>query len=359
MGAAAARTPGRARAWFRGLDLSDEARTRRVRARLMGGFGLAVVLLSLPLPFRGMSGVPPQPATLPLLVVQLAVAVLALWRGGRLGDRAYVAASLVALAAGTPVLVLSTVPGSLRNPELTMLVPLAMGAVFTATRLQATVLVLASIATSAAISVHRIPDVAEARAQVVGQLLCLGLLGVVVRWLRESALAAVAAARLGEVTDPLTGLLNRRGFERDGAQLWTRAAGDGSSLALALLDLDHFKAVNDVLGHAGGDAVLREVGVALRACTRDDDVVVRLGGEELAVLGTVEQGSGWAVGERLRTALDAAISPITVSVGVVEVAPAAVPGPVVEALWRAAAAADTAMYAAKRAGRDRVVVQGM
>jgi diguanylate cyclase (GGDEF)-like protein len=357
MGLPAARAPGRARAWFRGFDLSDEALTRLTRARLMGGFGLVVVLISAALPFTGMVGMPAQPLALPLLVVQLVVSVLALWRGERLGDRQYVAASLVALAAGTPVLIMSTAPGSLRNPELTMLAPLAMGAVFATTRLQATLVVLAAIASSAAVSAHRIPDVAEARAQVVGQLICLGLLGVVVRWLRESAATAVAAARLGEVTDPLTALLNRRGFQRDGVAAWDRARTARTPLTLALLDLDHFKAVNDVLGHAGGDAVLREVGATLQACTRAEDVVVRLGGEEFAVLGATEPGHGFAVGERLRLALDQAISPITVSVGIVEIPVAALDAAADDALWRTVAAADAAMYEAKHTGRDRVVVR--
>lgn len=356
MGVPGAGARSRADAWLRGLDLSDATLTRRARARLMAGFALLVALLNATLPFVGLPGVPARPQALPLVLVQLAVAGVALWRGDRLGDRQYVAASVVALAAGTPLIMLSTTRGSLRTAELTLLVPLVMGAVFATTRAQAATVVAASIAGSAAVSIYRIPDVTEGRAQAFGQLVCLGLLGVVVRWLQESALAAVSAARLGEVTDPLTGVLNRRGFERDGVAAWERARVAGTPLTVVLLDLDHFKDVNDVQGHAVGDAVLRRVGTALRAGTRAGDVAVRLGGEEFAVLCRTEPGAAPAVGERLHAALDLAIAPITVSVGVVEVAAPGAGPDATEALWRAVAAADAAMYQAKRTGRDRVVV---
>lgn len=102
---------------------------------------------------------------------------------------------------------------------------------------------------------------------------------------------AVLAAAIADVIDglrherdidPLTGLLNRRGFQdRASAQLYRRKKGD---VSLVLCDVDNFKRVNDIYGHAAGDSVLREVGRVLRKSARKDDIVGRLGGEEFAAL---------------------------------------------------------------------------
>ncbi|MGY5885594.1 diguanylate cyclase [Modestobacter lacusdianchii] len=84
--------------------------------------------------------------------------------------------------------------------------------------------------------------------------------------------------------DPLTGVANRRRWDADLAEACARARADGGRLAVALVDVDHFKQVNDRYGHAAGDAALREVAVLLREHVRDGDLVARLGGDELAVL---------------------------------------------------------------------------
>ncbi|RAI25474.1 GGDEF domain-containing protein, partial [Rhodoplanes elegans] len=80
--------------------------------------------------------------------------------------------------------------------------------------------------------------------------------------------------------DPLTGVLNRRGFEDRVAVHFARRDGPAS---LLLCDLDRFKAINDTLGHAAGDAVLKQVGRLLQGAARREDVIGRLGGEEFAV----------------------------------------------------------------------------
>jgi diguanylate cyclase (GGDEF)-like protein/putative nucleotidyltransferase with HDIG domain len=162
----------------------------------------------------------------------------------------------------------------------------------------------------------------------------------------ESASQLERLRELAEL-DPLTGLRNRRGFEQG---LETRRA----PLALVICDLDHFKRVNDTLGHPVGDDVLRTFSDLLRECTREEDVAVRLGGEEFAlVLSGVGEREALAVAERLRREVAATFRdfpvPISVSVGIAD--GARNPGP--EALVRAA---NRALYAAKRLGRDRCVV---
>ncbi|MDP9199485.1 MAG: EAL domain-containing protein, partial [Pseudomonadota bacterium] len=85
-------------------------------------------------------------------------------------------------------------------------------------------------------------------------------------------------------TDSLTGLANRGTFIERLRQTFASTKRGGNPFAIMYLDLDHFKAVNDTLGHQAGDALLREVGVRLKACTRENDIVARLGGDEFAVL---------------------------------------------------------------------------
>jgi diguanylate cyclase (GGDEF)-like protein/putative nucleotidyltransferase with HDIG domain len=148
--------------------------------------------------------------------------------------------------------------------------------------------------------------------------------------------------------DPLTGLRNRRGFEQG---LEKRS---DEPLALLICDLDHFKRVNDTLGHPAGDDVLRTFSDLLRDCTREDDVAVRLGGEEFAlVLAGVGEREALAVAERLRREVAATFRdfpvPISVSVGIAD----GTRDQGAESLVRAA---NRALYAAKRLGRDRCVV---
>jgi diguanylate cyclase (GGDEF)-like protein/putative nucleotidyltransferase with HDIG domain len=160
--------------------------------------------------------------------------------------------------------------------------------------------------------------------------------------------AASQVERLRELAelDPLTGLRNRRGFEEG-------LDGRRGQLALVICDLDHFKRVNDTLGHPAGDDVLRRFADLLRTCTREDDAAIRLGGEEFAlVLSGVGEREALAVAERLRRQVAAEFRdfpvPISVSVGIADS-----PYEDAEDLVRAA---NRALYAAKRLGRDRCVV---
>jgi diguanylate cyclase (GGDEF)-like protein len=177
---------------------------------------------------------------------------------------------------------------------------------------------------------------------------------VVVRLLKDLAVAALARARHGEVTDPLTGLINRRGLERLGPQRWGARARAAVPLAMLVIDVDHFKKINDTQGHAAGDEVLRRLAGVITSTTRVDDLTVRLGGEEFLVLADVNPGDGERAAERLRAAIAAQLHPVTVSIGVHELLPDS-QQPMPEALWAAVDAADRALYVAKSTGRNRVV----
>ncbi|WP_237215217.1 GGDEF domain-containing protein [Falsiroseomonas oryziterrae] len=193
--------------------------------------------------------------------------------------------------------------------------------------------------------------------------LLLPLLGLLLmRALDERDLALVRLAEQA-VTDPLTGLRNRRGFLDAGVAAITRAARDGVPVSVVALDLDRFKAVNDTHGHAAGDAVLRGAASAVLSGLRAGDLAGRLGGEEFALL---LPGAGLrdasAMAERLRVALPVAVphptagARVTASFGVAELDPVAEAGHAARVLEAAIAAADGALYVAKRGGRDRVAL---
>jgi diguanylate cyclase (GGDEF)-like protein len=150
-------------------------------------------------------------------------------------------------------------------------------------------------------------------------------------------------------TDSLTGLLNRRAFsERLEAEL-VRARRSGEPVALAIFDVDHFKAINDRRGHAAGDAVLGRLAEILRDASRGTDAVARIGGEEFAVvLAGGERAGAEALAARVHAAL-AAEAELTVSAGVAQ----AQPGSDADGLLRRA---DDALYAAKHGGRNRTAV---
>ena len=159
--------------------------------------------------------------------------------------------------------------------------------------------------------------------------------------------------------DPLTGLANRRRLDRQLEMEMERARRFGQPLSAVLFDIDHFKQINDRLGHAAGDEVLRAVAEALRGHVRKVDTVARVGGEEFVVLlprATLSEAR--AVADKLRRHVRALQVPgaseqpagaLTISAGVAEWQP----GDTAETLL---AAADEALYRAKRSGRDRVEV---
>jgi diguanylate cyclase (GGDEF)-like protein len=156
-------------------------------------------------------------------------------------------------------------------------------------------------------------------------------------------------------TDALSGLYNRRGFDAELPSFMERASALGSGLAVVALDLDHFKPLNDTMGHAAGDFVLQAVGKILRQKVRKSDLPCRVGGDEFIILlADVSQTAASMRAESLRAAIFELPHPgnergirITTTIG--------------GTLYRAGepreallARADEALYAAKRAGRNRV-----
>ncbi len=158
-------------------------------------------------------------------------------------------------------------------------------------------------------------------------------------------------------TDPLTGALNRRAFFHRGDRSMKALLRQERQVALLMLDIDHFKQVNDRHGHGGGDRILKAFTHAIRAHLRDGALLGRFGGEEFAILLPVmAEGNGAVVAERLRAAVaqlrlfdeSGDVLKATISIGVVEARAGAMP------LAQLVAIADRRLYLAKQNGRNRV-----
>jgi diguanylate cyclase (GGDEF)-like protein len=173
-----------------------------------------------------------------------------------------------------------------------------------------------------------------------------------------SALALDRVKLLAEATvrashDPLTGVPNRRTLDELLDRLTARHRRTGDGFAVIMIDVDRFKSINDTVGHAAGDEVLRQVAATLLGQLRTDETVARYGGEEFAVvLPGADTTAGAAAAERLRVALHRIDQPVgvTASFGVASVPGDARTGGAVIAL------ADAALLRAKHEGRDRVAV---
>ena len=183
-------------------------------------------------------------------------------------------------------------------------------------------------------------------------VVALPLVIVLQRSLRHAALAAAAR------TDAKTGLLNAGAWQREAAVEVTRARAQ-APLAVAIADIDHFKAVNDTHGHLAGDAVLAAVSAAMRDLLRDSDLCGRFGGEEFALLlPRTTTAQALEITERIRQGISQLVIPwdgtaairVTISIGVT------LPSSARRTLDDLLAAADHALYQAKRGGRDRVVI---
>lgn len=159
--------------------------------------------------------------------------------------------------------------------------------------------------------------------------------------------------------DALTGALTRRAFEEDGQALLQAVAAEHATVAVLLVDADHFKQVNDSHGHMAGDRVLIAIAAAIRASIRQGDIFGRIGGEEFAlVLPRITRHEAAGVADRMRQAVDNLvivldsnqIQHVTLSVGVA-FAPSGAPE-----IFEMVSLADRAMYDAKRAGRNRIEI---
>jgi diguanylate cyclase (GGDEF)-like protein len=164
----------------------------------------------------------------------------------------------------------------------------------------------------------------------------------------------VTAHRTAASTDPLTGMFNRRGFAEATSRVIEREANAGRPVTVLIFDIDHFKSINDRFGHPAGDEILKLFATVVVNTLRISDLSGRIGGEEFAALLPCSLEEGVIAAERVREAFaDSGIEveegPVdtTVSIGVAG-------GPAGTELEVLLAAADTALYQAKRSGRNRV-----
>ncbi len=165
----------------------------------------------------------------------------------------------------------------------------------------------------------------------------------------------VSIYRYAALTDPLTGLLNRRAFLDSALSLCARRGERGQPVTMMMLDLDHFKSINDRFGHAIGDEVLRVFATVARSSMRESDIVGRLGGEEFAVILPEPMEFSARIAERLRAAFEkAGVSVAGHAIGATVSIGAAVSCEPVTDISALIARADAALYRAKHDGRNRL-----
>jgi diguanylate cyclase (GGDEF)-like protein len=216
------------------------------------------------------------------------------------------------------------------------------------------VTIVACVGVAHAITLLALPEASSFAGRWVDVMISVSVVSAVVLTLmhrNETLLNEMAdEAR----TDALTGLLNRRGFDERAALELAHARRLDGSVAIATLDIDRFKRINDEWGHEIGDRVLARIGKLLASHSRDIDVAARFGGDEFVVLLSASTGAdAQAFTERLREALAAhdhvGLPAVRISAGTC----AAVAPHDIETLLQRA---DSALYGAKRAGRDRTVI---
>lgn len=186
------------------------------------------------------------------------------------------------------------------------------------------------------------------------QMLAFALVSILVAQLRQSLRRERALSR----TDVLTGLSNSRAFFEQANAVLALCRRKGWPVTLAFIDLDHFKRVNDTLGHAQGDEVLRQVALLLDAQLRDSDLKARMGGDEFVILlpSTDYAGAEQVLGmllKRLHESTQITIAGVTASIGAV----CAMDPP--EDIERLLRAADDLMYEVKASGRDGLKIKGV
>ncbi|WP_433608776.1 diguanylate cyclase domain-containing protein [Dactylosporangium sp. CA-139114] len=233
------------------------------------------------------------------------------------------------------------------SAHLYFLWPLLYAATFVRRDIMYVLLVAASL-TDAVVTFWIKSDV-TAVTDIAALVTAYAVSTIVVSKLRARSEALVALLEEQALTDALTGLPNRRAFDLD----LDRALHAGAERALLIIDVDHFKTINDTWGHGTGDAVLTRVGAALRAAAGPGDCPARLGGDEFAVVvaGGEERARAVAAQVRAHVASSSDLSDglPTLSIGLATTAD--LPAPTAETLL---AAADRALYDAKVRGRDRV-----
>ena len=199
-------------------------------------------------------------------------------------------------------------------------------------------------------------------ALAVAKLLVLLVANVAMPPLLQFSFWLIRSDAVDSLVDPLTGLLNRRGLHTRAPLLVDQdSAAAQAQLVMITIDLDHFKEVNDTLGHATGDEVLVRTALRIKSVVRGSAVLARLGGEEFVVMDVVPADVITELAERIQQAIGAPAThaPVTASVGV-----AAIPArewllsssPPTEQLDALLDRADHAMYRAKNSGRNTVAI---
>ena len=229
------------------------------------------------------------------------------------------------------------------------LLPLTLAAYFLDRRAVAANLVLVAAAYGLALALWVDPVLRV--ASFVAVLSIVAVVSAVVLALTERVGALMQRLQQLATYDPLTGALTRQALtDRLDAEM-ARVARTNTTSAVAMIDIDHFKALNDERGHAAGDAALRLFGEVVEDGKRRADVFGRIGGEEFVVILVDTDAAGAAAfGNLLRERLAAAGSPVTVSVGVADTRGSG------HSAGAILADADDALYAAKRAGRNRSLI---
>jgi diguanylate cyclase (GGDEF)-like protein len=190
----------------------------------------------------------------------------------------------------------------------------------------------------------------------IGTVGTLLVVGIFIALVRDRLSALIASLSDAARRDPLTDLLNRRGFEEVFDIELERARRAGAPLSIIVGDLDRFKRVNDEFGHATGDEALRRIGSMAQLLKRGFDTAARIGGEEFALLAPdCDEHGAYMLAERIRGEVERSFAadgrpPLTVSFGI---ATYPLHGQSSDSLLRAA---DQALYAAKRLGRNRTVI---
>ncbi len=321
--------------------LDNSSRVRRARTVAAAAIGVALIVL---LPWFG--------AWMLALFAASAVNLLTLDRRMARSERPELVVAFSLLFTEVVLAVGVALSGAGQSPALPwMAVPVGMAAA----RFRRQVMVVGAgiglvIMAAATIAVDP-GSVSPPTYLIAAVALMVSVVGIA-----EALQEAELNYRTASVLDPLTGVLNRKSLELRFTELSEQARLTDGSICLIAADLDGFKQINDLHGHARGDVALRDAAYGMRKALRNFELFYRLGGEEfLVVLPGVHLSAGAHVAERLRQSVEQSTPAgleLTVSLGV-----AAASGDAVEyrALFEAA---DAALYRAKQLGKNRVVAIG-
>lgn len=275
----------------------------------------------------------------------------------RLGDGVYVAANVVAAASLVAVLALT---GGTISPLLPFaLAPVTLAAYFASRREAVLQLAVAALLCATPMAYAAADDRLAYAVRFVALITTAAVITVMFTYNRRVLAEAEQRARRQAEQDPLTALPNRRAFSRLLEQELAAAdADERREICAAIIDLDNFKRVNDLHGHAAGDRLLRGLADALKACVRHDDVVARIGGDEFAIV--LPEGGlpiAHALGERCVAAVEATAArlgyagcAVSATIGLAQFRR---DGVTAEALLTAA---DDALMRGKDTGKRRVMI---